>query len=90
MGISNHECSNVYIGTGKSRPDMDEHRLLHNCFMPNMYKDEYLKKSNSRYDYMHIRVLSGFVSTIFDIFGQHWKKLHTNKEYFCHNYDHCV
>jgi hypothetical protein len=45
MGISNHECSNVHIGTGKSHSDMDEHRLLHNCFMPDMYKDEYLKKN---------------------------------------------
>ncbi len=30
------------------------------------------KKPNSGYDYMHIRVLSGFISRIFDISGQHW------------------
>jgi hypothetical protein len=30
------------------------------------------KKPNSGYDYMHIRVLSGFISIIFNISGQHW------------------
>ncbi len=43
-GISIHECSDVHISTGNSRPDMDEHRLLHDYFMLDMYKDEYVKK----------------------------------------------
>jgi hypothetical protein len=30
------------------------------------------KKPNSRYDHMHIHVLSRFISGIFDISGQHW------------------
>jgi hypothetical protein len=30
------------------------------------------KKPNSGDDYMHIRVLSGFISRIFNISGQHW------------------
>ncbi len=34
----------MHNGTSNSRPDMDEHRLLHDCFMLDMYKDEYLKK----------------------------------------------
>jgi hypothetical protein len=34
----------VHIGTGNFRLDMDEHQLLHDRFMSNMYKDEYLKK----------------------------------------------
>jgi hypothetical protein len=63
-GISIHECLDVHIGMGNSHPDMDEHRLLHDRFMPNMCKDEYLKKTNSRYGYMHIWVLSGFISRI--------------------------
>jgi hypothetical protein len=37
-----------------------------------MYKDEYLKKTNSEYDYKHIRVLSEFILKIFNIFGQRW------------------
>jgi hypothetical protein len=34
LGISIHEC-----------PDLDEHWLLHDHFMPDMYKYEYLKKT---------------------------------------------
>jgi len=30
---------------GNSCPNMDEHWLLHDCFTPDMYKDEYLKKN---------------------------------------------
>jgi hypothetical protein len=45
MGISINECLDVHIGMGDSHSDMDEHRLLHDCFMPDMYKDEYLKKT---------------------------------------------
>ncbi len=30
------------------------------------------KKPNFKYDYMHIWVLSGFISRIFDISRQHW------------------
>jgi hypothetical protein len=60
---------------GNSCPNMDEHQLLHDCFMLDMYKDEYLKKKpNSKYDCMHIWVLSEFISGIFDISRQHWKK----------------
>jgi hypothetical protein len=33
----------VHIGTGNSHPDMNEHQLLHDSFMPDMYKDEYLE-----------------------------------------------
>jgi hypothetical protein len=44
-GISIHKCLDVHTGTGNSRPDMDEHQLLHDHFMPDMYKDEYLKKT---------------------------------------------
>jgi hypothetical protein len=33
------------------------------------------KKSNFEYDYMHIWVLSEFISGIFNIFRQHWSKL---------------
>ncbi len=44
-GISIHECLDVHIGTGISRSDMDEHQLLHDHFMLDMYKDEYLKKT---------------------------------------------
>jgi hypothetical protein len=43
--ISIHECLDVHIGMGNSCPNMDEHRLLHDCFMPDMYKDEYLEKN---------------------------------------------
>ncbi len=43
--ISIHECPEVHIGMSNSRLDMDEHRLLHDCFMPDMYKDEYLKNT---------------------------------------------
>jgi hypothetical protein len=43
--ISIHECPDVHNGTSNSRPDMDEHQLLHDCFMPDMYKDEYLKNT---------------------------------------------
>jgi hypothetical protein len=46
MGISIHECPDVHIGMGNSSPNMDEHRLLYDHFMPDMYKDEYLKKTN--------------------------------------------
>jgi hypothetical protein len=70
--ISIHECLDVHIGTGNSHAGMDEHRLLHDRFMPNMYKDEYLKEPNSRYGYMHIWVLSRFISRIFNISRQHW------------------
>jgi hypothetical protein len=45
MGISIHECLDVHIGMGNSRLDMDEHWLLHERFMPDMYKDDYLKKT---------------------------------------------
>jgi hypothetical protein len=44
-GISIHECPDVHISMGNSCPDMDEHRLLHDYFMLDMYKDEYLKKN---------------------------------------------
>ncbi len=69
LGIFIHECQDVHIGTGNSHPDMDEHRLLHDCFMLDM---NIWKKPNFRYDYMHIWVLSRFISRIFDISGQHW------------------
>jgi len=45
LGISIHECLIVHTSTGKSRPDMDEHQLLHGRFMLDMYKDQYLKKT---------------------------------------------
>jgi hypothetical protein len=35
----------VHIGTGNSSSNMDEHRLLDDHFMVDMYKDEYLKKT---------------------------------------------
>jgi len=44
-GISIHECLDVHIGTGNSHPDMNDNRLLHDSFMLDMYKDEYLKKT---------------------------------------------
>ncbi len=37
------------------------------CIRMNIWKNP-----NSRHDYMHIRVLYGFISEIFDISGQHW------------------
>jgi hypothetical protein len=43
-GISIHDYLDVHIGMGNSCPDMDEHQLLHDHFMLDMYKDEYLKK----------------------------------------------
>ncbi len=59
--ISIHECLDVHTSMGNSCPNMDEHQLLHGRFMPDMYKDEYLKKTpNSKYDCMHIWVLSEF------------------------------
>jgi hypothetical protein len=45
MGISIHECLDVHIGMGNSRSDMDEHWLLHDRFMPDIYKDDYLRKT---------------------------------------------
>jgi hypothetical protein len=62
----------VHTGMGNSCSNTHEDRLLHECFMLDMYKDEYLKKTNSEYDYKHIRVPSGFILKIFNIFGQHW------------------
>jgi hypothetical protein len=59
--------------------DMDEHQLLHDRFMLDMYKDEYLKKPNPRYDYMHIQVQSEFIFGIFNIFKQHWNKPTPNR-----------
>jgi hypothetical protein len=47
-GISIHECPDVHISTGNSHLDMDEHWLLHDYFMLDMYKDEYLKKTRFR------------------------------------------
>jgi hypothetical protein len=46
--ISIHECPDVHTSMGNSCPNMDEHRLLHDCFMPDMYNDEYLKKNQIR------------------------------------------
>jgi len=43
LGTSIHECPDVHIGVGNSRPDMDEHLLLHDHFK--LDKDEYLKKT---------------------------------------------
>ncbi len=43
-GISIHEWLDVHTGTSNSRPNMDEHQLLHDRFMLDIYKDEYLKK----------------------------------------------
>jgi hypothetical protein len=48
LGIFIHECPDVHAGTSNFRPDMDEHRLLHDCFMPDMYKDEFLKETKFR------------------------------------------
>jgi hypothetical protein len=45
LGISIHECMDVHTDTSNSRLDMDEHKLLHDHFMLDMYKDEYLKKT---------------------------------------------
>jgi hypothetical protein len=67
-----HECLDVHIGMGNSRSDMDEHCLLHDRFMPDTIRMIIWKKPNSGYDYMHIRVLSGFICRIFNISGQHW------------------
>jgi hypothetical protein len=45
-------------------------------FMQNMYLMMNIwKKPNSGYDYMHIRVLSGFIFKIFNISRQHWLTL---------------
>ncbi len=44
-GIFIHECLDVHAGTSNSHPDMDEHQLLHDHFMPDMYKDEFLKET---------------------------------------------
>jgi hypothetical protein len=38
---SNMHMHIMHTGTGNSHPDMDEHRLLHDRFMSDMYKDEY-------------------------------------------------
>jgi len=45
LGTPIHECLDVHIVIGNSHPNMDEHRLLHDHFMPDMYKDEYLKRT---------------------------------------------
>jgi hypothetical protein len=45
LSISIHECSDVHIGTSGSHLDMDEHWLLCDCFMPDMYKNKYLIKT---------------------------------------------
>jgi hypothetical protein len=38
MGISIDECLDVHIGMGDSHSYMDEHWLLHDCFVLDMYK----------------------------------------------------
>jgi hypothetical protein len=54
MGISIDECLDVHIGMGDSHSYMDEHWLLHDCFVLDMYKMNIWKRPNFEYDYMHI------------------------------------
>ncbi len=64
MNTSIYQCPNRHSSQGNSCRDMHEHWLLHEHFMPNMYKDEYVFLKIG-YEYMHIMVLFGFISNFF-------------------------
>jgi hypothetical protein len=53
LGISIQKCSDVHIGMGNSCPDMDEHWLLHDFFLPDMYKDEFSKHWTPWFRFYH-------------------------------------
>jgi hypothetical protein len=71
-GISIQECLDVHTGMSNSHQIWMSTGYCMTILCQICIRINFEKKPNSRYDYMHIRILSGFISENFNISGQHW------------------